>query len=184
MAETNKQLDDKILGQLKSGSSKAFETVLSFYEKAIFNHLYRLSQNREDAADLTQETFLKLYKNRKKIDLGKKFSAWLYRIATNCFYDLLRKRHRKPESLNSLDNYLESETYQQKAAYYHIEDRIADLELALNKLRPIQQTIIRMYYQGFEYLEIAEILSLNINTVKTHLHRAKESLKKELENYG
>ena len=97
MGDTKGQPDKKTLERLKKGQTKAFEEILSFYEKAIFNHLYRLSQNRDDAADLTQETFIKLYKNRKSVDLDKKFSSWLYKIATNCFYDWLRKKKRKPE---------------------------------------------------------------------------------------
>ncbi len=170
--------EKELLRKLKAGDLESFEKVLFHYEKAIFSYLYRLSASRAEAEDLTQEVFLKVYQKRKLIDPAQNFKSWLYTMATNAFYDRLRKKGRRPELFLEEENSFE--TISGDSTYLYI-DRRKDIESALERLRPDYKTVIILFYrEGFSYQEIGQMLSLSINTVKTYLRRAKESLRKYL----
>lgn len=174
------ELDSHIINAVKHGDLAALEQVILYYQKPIFNHIYRFTSQKDDAADLTQETFIKLYKNRKFIDPDLNFRAWLYKIATNTVYDWLKKKKRHSEILFAEED--EIETNVSEAAYYSIETaELMDIEMALEKIKPQYKNVLILYYQqGFDYKEIAEILSTPIGTVKTLMHRAKKSLAEKL----
>lgn len=173
----------ELLESVKNGDLAAFEEILFLYEKPIFNYIFRLVGRKEDAEDLTQETFLKLHKSVNLIDFEGNFKSWLYKIATNTAYDWLRKKSRKKE-LFIFDNDTEQhiETIAQEPTYYNIENAY-DIEKALRGIKPTYKTVLLLfYYEDLDYNEISKILSVPINTVKTYLRRARLSLKKELEN--
>src|ERR1700692_2226779 len=88
--------DRDLIAKARQGDVEAYNLLVSRWEKRIFNYLLRLVSNREDALDLSQETFLKAYQNLRKLDDPARFSAWLFRIAHNEAFSLLRRR--KPES--------------------------------------------------------------------------------------
>jgi RNA polymerase sigma-70 factor (ECF subfamily) len=187
MSDTEKkQIEEIRLLKMISGDTAAFEEVLSLYEKAIFNHLLRLTNNPDDASDLLQETFIRLYNNRSKIDITSNFKNWLYKVATNVAYDYFRKKKR--ENLISLDDDSVAETIQGEISYNNLEQEITerDLEHALGQLRASYRNILLLYYkERFSYEEIVPILKLPINTVKTHLRRARNELSELLKaTYG
>lgn len=174
------------LKQMIDGDQHAFEEILFNYEKPIFNHLIRLVGSRDEAADLLQETFIRLYTKRAQIDTEGNLKNWLYKVATNIAYDHFRKKKR--ENLVSIDDEALSETIETKLSYTNLEQEIAtiDLESALQKIRIHYKGILLLYYrEGFSYEEIGKILEIPINTVKTHLRRARQELNKLLkESYG
>jgi RNA polymerase sigma-70 factor (ECF subfamily) len=173
-------LEKNILVQIKAGDVNAFEQLLSFYEKAIYNYCLRILKNQQNAKDVTQETFIKVYKHRKSIDPEKNIKTWIFTIATNTAYDFIRGKKRKREV--SLDN--EDETISNFEAYYPTEGVISDVDKALNQINfEYKRALLLFYQQGFEYKEIAEILEMPINTVKTHISRGKEQLKEKLKDY-
>lgn len=168
-----------LLNLAKSGDIEAFEKILFLYEKPIYNYIYRLTGQKQDAEDLTQKTFIKLYKSLKTINLDKNFKSWLYKIATNTVYDWFRKKKREAELLIS-DQEEYFETLEQEDAYYNLETN-RELETALNELKPIYKSVLLLFYkESLPYQEIAQALNLPLNTVKTYLYRAKQALKKEL----
>jgi len=169
------EIDRNIIVAVKKGELKAFDFIVTFYQKAIYSHLYRLVNNPDDALDLVQDTFIKIYKNRDSIDLDKNFKAWLYKIATNTAYDWLKKKRPKTEELTYESEF---ETIEQAQSYYNIEQlEILDLTEAIKTLKPDSESVLRLYYQqGFSYLEISEILEIPINTIKTKISRAKAEL--------
>ena len=171
-------IDKNLIISAKNGRLSALDAIIIAYEKAIYNHLYRLVDNGEDAADLTQETFIKLYKNRAQIDPEQNFNAWLYKIATHTAYDWLKKKRRHPEDLIIDDENFNFETIEAKQSYYQIAtiDKVA-LDMALAKIKPVYKNLLLLYYQqGFSYEEISRIADLPLNTVKVGLHRAKKEL--------
>lgn len=183
---TEKQGLQDQLELLIDGDQHAFEVFLLMYEKPIFNHLIRLVGSRDEAADLLQETFIRLYTKRFQIDTEGNVKNWLYKVATNIAYDYFRKKKR--ENLVSIDDEDLSETIEAKLSYTNLEHEIAtiDLENALEKIRPHYKNILLLYYrEGFTYEEVAKMLELPLNTVKTHLRRARQELNKLLnETYG
>ncbi len=167
--------------RVKKGSIPAFEKLLKDYERRIFNYLYRIAGNRTDAEDLTQETFIKLYANRRNIDPDKSFQSWLYRIATNTAYDWFRRRKGRHESFTIDDPEKPYETIDPSSSYNTIET-VKDVENALSRLKPAYRTILLLFYnEGLSYEEIAEVSDLPLNTVKTNIRRAKEALGKIIE---
>lgn len=169
-----------------AGNQHAFEKVLYLYEKPIFNHLIRLAGSRDEADDLLQETFIRLYDRRSQINIDGNLKNWLYKVATNIAYDFLRKKKR--ENLVSIDDETKFETIEPELSYTSLESEIitADLENALREIRPHYRNILLLYYrEGFSYDELAEMLELPLGTVKTHIRRARGELSELLnETYG
>jgi RNA polymerase sigma-70 factor (ECF subfamily) len=174
----------EIIERAKKGDLFAFEQIIFEFEKPLWNYLVRLSGNKDDAEDLIQETFVKVYKHLKSIDGTKNIKSWIYTIATNTAYDHLRKRKR--EALVELDE--EYETNVENTAYYpvSVEENIEtkDVSAAIDRLDDLYKGPILLYYKdGFSYEEIADMLSIPINTLKTRLSRAKKQLATLLVNY-
>lgn len=175
-----KSIDKDIIIRARGGDLDAFEQILSFYEKAIYNYCLRILKNSQNAKDATQETFIKVYTHRKSIDPEKNLKTWIFTIATNTVYDFLRGKKRKNEV--SLDE--ENETISGLETYYPQEGLVSDVDKALMEINfEYKNALLLFYQQGFEYKEIAEILGMPINTVKTHIKRGKEQLKEKLKNY-
>jgi RNA polymerase sigma-70 factor (ECF subfamily) len=174
-------IDKDILIRARAGDLEAFEYILSFYEKDIYNYCLKILRNSHNATDVTQDTFIKVYTHRKNIDPEKNIKTWIFTIATNTAYDFLRAKKRKKEI--SLDE--EGETISSLEAYYPKEGIVSDVEKALEKIKPeYKKTLLLFYQQGFQYQEIADILEMPINTVKTYISRGKEQLKEILKEYG
>lgn len=170
-----------IVIKFKHGDVGAFEYLVSLYEKAIYNYVLRIVRDPPHAKDITQDTFIKIYTHHKKVDTDKNIKSWIFTIATNTAYDFLRsKKGRKSINLEE-----SSETFHALATYTIIEGLVTDVNDALDIIQPEYKNPIILYYkEGFDYKEIAEILSLPINTIKTHIRRGKEQLKKLLKDYG
>ncbi len=180
-----KEIDKDILLKAKAGDLYAFEVILYFFEKNIFNYVLRIVKKTEDAQDVTQDTFIKVYKHRESIDIEKNIKTWIFTIATNTAYDFLRSKKRKNET--SLDQIREQgiETTNDLKSYYKDEGIEYDIEKALEKINVVYKNALVLFFQqGFEYKEISVILDIPINTVKTHIMRGKEQLKEQLKSYG
>lgn len=179
-----KKAEEKVLvAAAKKGNLVAFEKILFAYEKPIFSYVYRLVRQKEEAEDLTQETFIKLYQHIDAVDVDKNFRAWVYKIATNTVYDWLRKKQKRQELFIIDDPNVQYETIDTQTPYQDMQrvERAKDVESALEKVRPVYRAVLLLFYwQGFGYTEIAHVLSLPLNTVKTYLYRAKHALKQEL----
>jgi RNA polymerase sigma-70 factor (ECF subfamily) len=176
----------KLIQEMKQGDIPAFEALLRLYEKPIYNHLRRIV-GIDDASDCAQETFMKLYTHRTAIDPKSRLKNWLYKVATNTAYDLLRKKKRLFETALSPEDENICETNLPEAAYSTMEQEILvqDIEAALLKIPVHYRSILLLYYrEGFSYEELADLLSMPLNTVKTHLRRSKEALKQTMKSYG
>lgn len=177
-------MDRNTLISLKNGDTYAFEQFLSIYEKMIFNYCLRLSKDRDVATDITQDTFIKVFTNRKKIDINKNIKTWLFTVATNSVYDYFRsKKRRKVVNLEEVDESVPV-LVDQSETNYNKNIIISDIDKGLNNINiEYKKALILYYHQGFDYKEIAEILSIPINTVKTHISRGRAELKEQLDSY-
>jgi len=165
--------DRDLIAKARQGDVEAYNLLVSRWEKRIFNYLLRLVSNREDALDISQETFLKAYQNLRKLDDPARFSAWLFRIAHNEAFSLLRRR--KPESELS-----EPRPRDFGGRLLPIELSLA-VESALKMLNEDQrEAVLLKVYQGFKFDEIAEILDCPVSTVKSRLYTALDLLKATL----
>ena len=172
--------DADLIRQAARGSVESYNLLVSRWEKRVYNYLLRITANREDALDLTQDVFLKAYQNLRKLDNPERFAPWLYRIAHNEAFSLFRKR--RPEM--DVDE-LEPEATETKvtvggSSVFPMELSLA-VASALDRLSPDQrEAVVLKVYQGFKFEEMAEILSCPVSTVKSRLYTALELLKTEL----
>ncbi len=177
------QKDPEFIRRLKKGDLRIFEKILFLYEKEIFRYIRRFAMRQEDAEDLTQETFIKVYKHIGSLDPDKGVRSWLYRIATNTVYDWFRKARKNQELFIVDDTDSPFETIDEETSYtYQARATIKDLQDALERIRPVYKSVLLLFYEeGLRYEEIAEALFLPLNTVKTYMRRAKVALYKEFE---
>ncbi|MDL4841255.1 RNA polymerase sigma factor SigW [Aquibacillus rhizosphaerae] len=178
----------EIIKQVKKGDQSAFEDVVTFYQNKVYQICFRVIGNAHEAEDLAQETFIRAYVNIHSFDDKRKFSTWLYRIATNISIDRIRKK--KP------DYFLDAEVkgtdgldmYSQLPAEQLLpEEEVESLELQSYIQQEIMQlptkyrsVIALRFVDELSLAEISEILSIPVGTVKTRIHRGREALRKRL----
>jgi RNA polymerase sigma-70 factor (ECF subfamily) len=172
--------DADLIRQATRGNVESFNLLVSRWEKRVYNYLLRITANREDALDLTQDAFLKAYQNLRKLDDPGRFAPWLYRIAHNEAYSMFRKR--KPET--DVDSLAPEATGTKitvgGSSVFPIELSLA-VASALDRLSTDQrEAVVLKIYQGFKFEEMAEILSCPVSTIKSRLYTALELLKIEL----
>ena len=178
----------KLIIEVKKGDTESFGELVELFKDKVYQVAYRMVGHPQEAQDVAQEAFLRAYTNLDKFDMDRKFSTWLFRIATNVAIDRLRKK--KP------DFYLEDKikgteglTYEsQLAADQELpEDQVVNLEMQewiqseINQL-PLKyrSAVILKYMEDLSLKEISEILDMPISTVKTRIHRGREALRKRM----
>lgn len=178
---------DKIR-QVKKGDKSAFEDVIALYQDKIYRHCLRMIGNAHEAEDIAQEAFIRAYVNIHSFDDRRKFSTWLYRIATNLTIDHIRKR--KPDyyldaqikGTEGLDMYsqLTSDTASPVEEVESMELQ-AYIHQGIAGLPPKYRSIIILrYLEEFSLQEISDTLDIPLGTVKTRIHRGREALRKKL----
>jgi RNA polymerase sigma-70 factor, ECF subfamily len=166
--------DLDLIAKARRGDVEAYNLLVSRWEKRVFNYLLRLVCNREDALDVSQETFLKAYQNLRKLDDPARFSAWLFRIAHNEAFSLLRRRRPDAELIG------EPRPRDTGGRLLPVELSLA-VESALKRLNEDQrEAVLLKVYQGFKFEEMAEILECPVSTVKSRLYTALDLLRTTL----
>jgi RNA polymerase sigma-70 factor (ECF subfamily) len=170
--------DRDLIAKARRGDVEAFNLLVSRWEKRVFNYLLRLLANREDALDVSQEVFLKAYQNLPKLDAVEKFAGWLFRIAHNEAFSLLRRKRPETALPPGLElNLSGMGPAESGGRLLPIELSLA-VESALKLLNDDQRdAVLLKIYQGFKFDEMAEILGCPVSTVKSRLYTALELLK-------
>jgi RNA polymerase sigma-70 factor (ECF subfamily) len=186
--------ESKVIKNAINGDKKAFEELVNEYQKMVFNVAYKLLRDREDAADATQEAFIKAYKALDSFRQDSKFSTWVCSIVTNASYDILRKKKRnKTQPL-----YYENDEEENELPLPDENESIDPLKMAtkteLRKylLKAIdslesehREIVILRELNDYSYKEISDELNISIGTVKSRLSRARlkiiEKLRQEPE---
>ncbi|MDR2275967.1 MAG: RNA polymerase sigma factor [Sphingobacterium sp.] len=168
--------------QVSKGNRTAFEKIYHFYKRDILNHLYYIFKSEELTHDIAQETFLSVWINRNAIDLEKSFKSYLYTIASNKAYDLLRKAKKDQklfDALSAFTDEIEDQVYDQLFK----KQRSEQLYDIMSKLPNQQRIVFQMAkIDGYSYEEIANILGISRHTVNTHIKRANTFIKSHILN--
>jgi RNA polymerase sigma-70 factor (ECF subfamily) len=176
MSDTDLELVDRV----KSGDRSAFESIVNRYERTVFNSAYRIVGDRDDAADITQTTFVKVF---EKIDTFKpsfKFFSWLYRISVNEAYNHQKRR------MQAATVELEPPA-SQPGPYEDLRqsERCEHLERALEEMTyDYRIVIVLKHLMLLSYREISEILNVPEKTVKSRLFSARQVLHRQLVEQG
>jgi RNA polymerase sigma-70 factor (ECF subfamily) len=181
--------DETLVAEALVGDRRAFERLVRRHQRPLVNHLFRQIGRRENALDLAQEVFLKVYLSLSSFDPAYRFTTWLYRIASNCAIDHLRKK--KPQTCS-----LSAETPDERGwglamnlagndptphEILRLRELQVRLEDAVQSLPPdFRQLILLRHRQHCRYDEIARIADLPLGTVKNRIFRAREMLRGQL----
>jgi len=169
--------DGQLVAAAIAGRSEAFGTLVERYERAIYHLCLRTMRDPEEARDCAQEAFFKAFRSLRTFKPGSKFSTWIFSIAYHACCDRLgrRKRYTDDELPERAD------PGPGPAQIAERNDEAQALRAAISELPEKYRTVITLYHlQGRQYEEIAQVLDLPMGTVKTHLFRAKELLRKAL----
>jgi RNA polymerase sigma-70 factor (ECF subfamily) len=173
-----------IIRDVLAGDANAFESIVREYERNVYNIALRMSGDREDALDISQESFLKAYHSLRSFRGESKFSVWLYRIVSNTCLDFLRERKRRAElplvreddEGESEDTQICDESLSPETLFERKLTREAVRRGLLSLPEDQRKILLLREIQGFSYEEIGEILSLESGTVKSRIFRARRKL--------
>ena len=182
--------DWELIELFKKGKEEAFEEIVRRYQKKVYNTTYRIMGNPEDASDLAQEAFIRIYRSLRNFQGKSSFSTWLFTVTTNVCRDELRKRQRRlkvqslSEPIEFEDGNVEREIADESMApeVISLHRELTDEIQAVIEALPDEQkeAIVLRELQGFSYEEIAEITGVSLGTVKSRISRGRQNMKKEL----
>ena len=181
-----------LIRAMQRGDQEAFAKVLAAYEKQVYNLCLRMTANHEDAADLTQEAFLKVWRGVGNYKFESSFSTWIFRLTSNVCIDFLRSKKRRPTIS------LTQEEEQDGAAELEVPDaaplpeeqllqreRQREIAAAMTQLDEEFRMILTLrVLDDLSYEQIAEVMDLKVGTVKSRLARARTKLKNILTKDG
>jgi RNA polymerase sigma-70 factor (ECF subfamily) len=189
---TEADRDAEFVARVQAGDVQAFDHLVRKYRERLFSIVYNLSSNREDAADITQEVFIKAFSSIKRFKGNSAFFTWLYRIGVNTTLSHLKKnRLRRFFSLESIQEDGASAEVLEALAMKHKTEKGAllnelqeKLNEALQKLSPKHRTVVILFeIEGLSHLEIADIMGCSVGTVRSRLHYAKQQLQGFLQEF-
>lgn len=182
----------RLIARVREGNIAAFDILVHRYKQRIFSIIYNMTSNREDAADLTQECFIKAFRSLDRFKGRSQFFTWLYRIAVNgTLSHLKRNRYRRYFSFENLNEEgISPDLAEALSSKVRTERPVLLGELqeklneALQTLSPKHRTVVVLFeIEGLSHEEISEVLRTSVGTVRSRLHYAKRELQASLQAY-
>ena len=186
LTDVNIQEENELIRLVRQGNHQAFTELITLYQQKVFKLAFGFFQDRDDAMEIVQETFLRVYEKIDRFDQSSKqtaFKNWVYRIAYNLCIDFYRKFKKQKTEKKELYEFYES----QERETTNPEDPIDRLHFrytvkkCMMQLSKRQQMVFMLkHYSNLKHQEISDILNLSIGTVKSLYHRAMKNLEKRL----
>ena len=188
-AEELDERDRADMVRLTAGQGAALNTLMERHAPKLFNYLVRCLQNEDDAADVAQETFARVYQNRMKFNSNQRFSSWLYVITTNLVKDRYRYRTRHSQVSLDVENQATGEDFQSSVpeesptpseSLQATERAVAVREAVAQLPEELRVPFILAEYEERSQAEIGEILGCTAKAVETRIYRARQQLRVKL----
>jgi RNA polymerase sigma-70 factor, ECF subfamily len=187
--EKGMEEEKKIIERVQSGDRLAFKQIVESYKKMVYFMAYDLTGNKQDAEDLSQVVFIKMYNSISKFRGEAKLSTWLRKITVNVYLDMKRSKLYKSQKMqNSIDekefeiNISHSQSNAENKTDMNILNK--HIESSLHQLSPKEKTIFIMrHYQEMKLSEISDSMNIAVGTVKSLLFRAVQKLQQSLAPY-
>ena len=177
--------DQKLIEAIQNGDTKAYTQLVNRYKDLVYTLAIRMLKHREEAEEVAQDTFIKVFKSLQKFKGDSKFSTWIYKVTYNTCLDRIKKNKKHYNDvaideftfnkLDSIDNALDNMINEEKSVL---------IKKCINKLPEASSALLTLFY--FEELsleEISKIINIEANTVKVKLFRARKKLAVILEQY-
>ena len=171
--------DEEILiSAIKNGNSKAYAQLVERYKDLVFSLAIRMLKNREEAEEVSQDAFIKVFRSLESFKGDSKFSTWIYRVTYNACLDRIKKNKKYQNDvaideftfnkLDDIDNALDQMI---------VEERNLLIKKSINKLQENDAALLTLFYfEELSLIEISEIINIEVNTVKVQLYRARKKL--------
>ncbi|RFU70171.1 sigma-70 family RNA polymerase sigma factor [Peribacillus saganii] len=175
--------EEELIRRAQAGDKQALSDLIAMYYPAVERFAYQMGNTADEVQDITQEVFIKVFRFIHQFSHAK-FSTWLYKITLNTSKDYSRKKSSYLKKLLRLQKERPSEVLNSEQFTLKGEEEKCLHECIQQLDDKYKIPIILFYFHDKKYEEIAEILGLNLSTVKVRILRAKEALKKRLQQYG
>ncbi|HZX59014.1 MAG TPA: RNA polymerase sigma factor [Mucilaginibacter sp.] len=183
--------DQELIHELREGNQKAFRALVDTYKKSVFNTVLGFVQHLENAEEVTQDVFIKIFSSIGNFEERSKLSTWIYRVSVNQALDFIRKSKRKKRAAMIISLFrVKNEMVHEPIDFYHPgviveqKEKAAILFKAISRLPDKQKTAFLLQkVEGCSQQKTAEIMQINEGAVESLLTRAKANLKKILINY-
>jgi len=189
MEDVTQLKDEELVFHYMEGNDSAFVELVNRYLKPVYNFSHRLCGDKKDAEEISQESFVKLWKNIGKFKQEQKFKTWFYTIVRNTTIDWMRKK--KQIVFSEFDNedggnFLEDtlvDTEKTAHELFELAENKKMVEHMLNEMSlQYREVLLLRYHEGLDFEEIGNVLKKSVNTVKSQHRRALILLRKRLEN--
>jgi RNA polymerase sigma-70 factor (ECF subfamily) len=172
--------DSEVVKSCLRGNNDAFAELISRYKRLIYSVAYKFTSDNEEADDMAQDTFIKIYRSLSKYNDQYKFSTWCVKVATNVCLDHVRRRKLNYVSLEEIESFTGTDTDSPEESYLR-KEKYQVLQDAIDSLPEIYKAPIVMYHQkGMSYKEIAEDLGKPMSIIKNRIFRARHTLRDNL----
>ena len=179
----------ELIQDLRNGNEQAFKTLVETYQDMVFNTAIGIVQNAQDAEDVAQEVFIRIFRSINSFKGESKLSTWIYRITTSCALDLIRSRKSKKrfaflQRLFGENNepIYEVPDFNHPGVALDQKENAAKLFKAIDQLPENQKVAFTLHkLEDLSYQEISEVMQTSVSAVESLMHRAKQNLKKILE---
>lgn len=187
--------DEYLIQEFNAGNISAFNTLVWRWEKPIYNFIFRYIGDNEQAKDVMQHCFIRVFKSLGKLQDQSRFSSWIYQIAMNLCRDELKKKKYQTYSISEVREFDDGDKADQKIVLAdeeqdttkltHHENLAVLLQKALMTIPEEQRVVIIMkQYHGMKFTEIAEVLKTPINTIKSRMYYGLDALHNVLQKWG
>ncbi len=172
---------DELIRKAAEGDKQAFSQVVTEYAGAVYNTALRYCKNKEDAEDVSQEVFIKIFRYLPSFKFESSFKTFIYRVTVNTALDFLRKNkvaHEEiSENIESAEPGIESKII--------VKEREKAVENAISELsEELRDAVVLREYDGLSYAEIAEVLEVKVGTIKSRILRGREKIREKLLSDG
>ncbi len=177
-----------LIEKAQEGNAMAFEQLIRRYDKQVLSLAYSMVNNTEDAKDIYQEVFIRVYRGLRKFKKQSEFSTWLHRITVNYAINFRKKRTKYKMFTAPLEDdaaahwrFADASDVGEDVGYSELKEKLDEI---LDTLSPQQRSVfVLRHYHGYKLREVAEILQCNLGTVKNYLYRATQKVQQQLSGY-
>ena len=176
--------EEDLITEVLDGQHDSFEPLLRPYGQGMLNMAYRMSGNIEEAKEICQEATIKVFKYLGSFKREKSFKNWLYKTVVNCSYDSLKKKSRYDVIIAEQKKIFFNDSFNPEKNYSNVEIK-EKIQNCLRVLSPKEKAVFLLRdAEGFSINETSQILGSSSNSIRTHLSRARQKLRKEFMRYS